>query len=925
MVYDALHAVGDSYRPVLGNACGNGSHDTHWCWSCRFMSIFLPLTNRGSDGDVINFRNLHSTGNILFQDSHCSMTSEYCKKCSNILDVPSLFVIPTTIHFIQVVANSPKRTLSMAKKQTKRERKFQSKGGVKKALEKGTITSKGKLKRKRKTVAAPIDPKKKAQLESAMSHQQSEQLRKRDESDFTGDENLGGLDIETFFESMANTMEGEGSDVEDNDGSDEEELDDDEIEGDDTGKDESDDDEQDEDSEANEGDSEDSEMEEDIEVAAAKMKEEMERLQKSDPDFHKFLKENEKSLLDFNEEEHVAEDEEDADIEQEKKQPDVNATLIDYPLLKSLEQGAFKSHGLKSLKKLIAAYKTACHLSDADGIDHDENKRPGKKYHIDSTAVFDRLMVMTLDRCHEEFTYHLVGKGSVNPQDENTTKDDDMEDNDDIEVTAQDEKPLNPKILTRAHRWLEMKPVMQSFLKSTLHVMNGAKEPELLIFILKALAKYVPFLTLFPRIAQNLLKTLTALWSAPLDSSEDYQVVRLNAFMRIRQMALTQPFPFIEDCLKKTYLAYAKRAKFGTSSSVTTVLPTLTFMGNCVVELYSLDYHSSYQHSFVYIRQLALHLRTAMHKKTPEAFQAVYCWQYVHCLKLWVAVLASACMQGKEEQEVQLLRSLIFPLTEVILGVAQLIPTTRHLPLRLHLVRFLQQLASAAEMFIPTTSILLDALDLKEIGLKPKRVKGRAAGKSIQLPLLLKLPKDDALRTTEQLEACVSEVFLLLNREVDLYRYSAGFPEFTVRICQRLRKFSKETQNSRWRAYSKGCVDLCEKNSSFCIKARAALQEAPKDVKRLECLKPSGELGMGERYDKEISRENRLESTTRPASKSNEAEKKAVEAAKAIPKKKSKKEKLKIEVKPIISKEVAMELQDDVKEGVDWTDSEDSE
>ena len=209
----------------------------------------------------------------------------------------------------------------MAKKQTKRERKFQSKGGVKKALEKGTITSKGKLKRKRKTVVAPIDPKKTAQLESAMSHQQSEQLRKRDESDFTGDENLGGLDIESFFEKMTNTME--GSDVqanEDSDQDDEEELDDEELEG--------DSDEDNEESETNEHESEDSDMEEDIEVAAAKMKEEMERLQKSDPDFHKFLKENEQSLLNFNEE-HVTEDEEDADTEPEKKQPPVNATLID--------------------------------------------------------------------------------------------------------------------------------------------------------------------------------------------------------------------------------------------------------------------------------------------------------------------------------------------------------------------------------------------------------------------------------------------------------------------------------------------------------------------------------------------------------------------------------------------------------------------
>merc|ERR1711871_762885 len=183
-------------------------------------------------------------------------------------------------------------------------------------------------------------------------------------------------------------------------------------------------------------------------------------------------------------------------------------------------------------------------------------------------------------------------------------------------------------------------------------------------------------MTVYPRLAESMLKTLTGLLSAPIDSSEDYQVVRLHAFLRIRQLAMTQPFPFIEECLKKLYLAYAQRAKFATSSSVTSALPTLTFMGNCVVELYSLDYHSSYQHAFIYIRQLALHLKTAMQKKTSEAMGAVYCWQYLHCLKLWVAVLTEACQSTEgsgANGEEQLLRSLLFPLSQVILGTVRLI------------------------------------------------------------------------------------------------------------------------------------------------------------------------------------------------------------------------------------------------------------
>ena len=182
-----------------------------------------------------------------------------------------------------------------------------------------------------------------------------------------------------------------------------------------------------------------------------------------------------------------------------------------------------------------------------------------------------------------------------------------------------------------------------------------------------------------------------------------------------------------------------------------------------------------------------------MQKKTPEAMGAVYCWQYLHCLKLWVAVLTEACREENSNNddsnlgagEDQMLRSLIFPLTQVILGTARLVPSARYLPLRLHCVRLLQQLAAAAEIFLPTTSILLDVFDMRELSQPPKKM-----NKSNVQPMALtfRLRADSPLRTMEELEMCISEVFVLLNREVDLYRYSAGFPEFSVRIRQRLRK-----------------------------------------------------------------------------------------------------------------------------------------
>lgn len=37
--------------------------------------------------------------------------------------------------------------------------------------------------------------------------------------------------------------------------------------------------------------------------------------------------------------------------------------------------------------------------------------------------------------------------------------------------------------------------------------------------------------------------------------------VRLLAYLRVRQMAAALPFPFVEGCMKRLYLAFAKRAR----------------------------------------------------------------------------------------------------------------------------------------------------------------------------------------------------------------------------------------------------------------------------------------------------------------------------------------------------------------------------
>jgi len=858
----------------------------------------------------------------------------------------------------------------------------------------GTITKKGKVKRGNSNSKSPAEKAEaNERVKSVYKEEKEREEKRRLDNDFTNVDGLGELDMDAFFEKAA-----AGLDDDDDDGSydDDDSVDNDQKEGDGSDS--------DDDSYASLGSEE-----EDIEASEARMKKELEKLSKTDPEFHKYLKDNESSLLEYGDDGDDDRDMEDGEEEDEyiqdedamgdilsdddnegtevtdesiKKQFEKqqrlqeNKFLLTPQRLEQVEQSAFEFHSIKGLKRIISAFRTACHLSDAnrkdeevDSDDEEAMRSRKKEFQITSPVVFDRLMSVCLVNCQEEFYYHLLEKkaGDESDDDDDASAASGSDDDEKKKETFDESKPINPSKLSKSPNWSKVGPSMESFFKSTLHLLSEAgKDANLLKFVLTALSKYVPYLTAFPKIAKKLLKTCVKLWSAPLDTSEDYNAVRLQAFLRIRQLAITQPYPLIEDCLKMTYLSYAQRSKFGTASNVTSVLPTLTFMGNCIVELYTLDYASAYQHAFIYIRQLALHLRTALMKHTPESLAAVYCWQYIHCLKLWVAVLSASQKKndsldesssklgggaGKDE-EANLLRSLVYPLTEIILGVCRLVPTTRYVPLRLHCVRLLQQLAASTESFIPTTSLLLGILDLKEISMKPLRQGGgkkknkKDDVRGLRLPLILKLPKENTLRTMEQLDSVLKETFVLLNREVDLYRYSPGFPEFTFTILERLRKFNKDVSNGRWRAYAKGTIELCDKYSALVIQGRSTLADAPKDIRRLEALKPTNTPSMGKRYEASVAKEKRLEAATQPVMKAKS--KAAIDADGKGGKKESgnkrksdevsdesdseeesqkrKKTKPKTKKKAVVNEAdlkniEALKEEDEVEEGIVWSDS----
>lgn len=108
---------------------------------------------------------------------------------------------------------------------------------------------------------------------------------------------------------------------------------------------------------------------------------------------------------------------------------------------------------------------------------------------------------------------------------------------------------------------------------------------------------------------------------------------RIQAFLILYRMLKNQPSEEISFALKvyqryprllsnfffksqKLYLAYLKNIKAVRKTN----LPSINFMQQCLVELYSLDLSVAYQHTFVFVRQCAIHLRNAYTAKQEVSF-----------------------------------------------------------------------------------------------------------------------------------------------------------------------------------------------------------------------------------------------------------------------------------------------------------------
>merc|ERR1712211_62174 len=136
-------------------------------------------------------------------------------------------------------------------------------------------------------------------------------------------------------------------------------------------------------------------------------------------------------------------------------------------------------------------------------------------------------------------------------------------------------------------------------------------------------------------------------------------------------------------------------------------------------------------HAFVYIRQLAIHLRNAITcSEKKDSLMGVYNWQFVHSLELWGALVGHP---GSREA----MAPLVYPLVQVVLGACRLVPTPKYYPLRFHCAKILREISASTATFIPIPPIYLEVLNNFNFSKKSRK----ASMKPLDFSCILKLDK----------------------------------------------------------------------------------------------------------------------------------------------------------------------------------------